>query len=80
LLFSPIGVVSEDDVKIVQTQKESKAAENAVKLTVYQQDEGEEATVAAPVADEPVVRETKKTEAAPAADVSDVIKKWSKKG
>jgi len=80
LLFSPIGVVSEDDVKIVQTQKESKAAENAVKLTVYQQDEGEEATVAAPVADEPVVRETKKTEAAPTADVSDVIKKWSKKG
>jgi len=83
LLFSPIGVVSEDDVKIVQTQKESKAAENAVKLTVYQQDEGEEAVAApaaAPVEDEPVVREVKKAEAAPAADVSDVIKKWSKKG
>jgi hypothetical protein len=80
LLFSPVGVVPEDDAKIVQTQKEAKAAENAVKLTVYQQDEGEEAAPAAPVADEPVVREAKKTEAAPAADVSDVIKKWSKKG
>jgi hypothetical protein len=80
LLFSPVGVVQEDDAKIVQTQKEAKAAENAVKLTVYQQDEGEEAAPAAPVADEPVVREAKKTEAAPAADVSDVIKKWSKKG
>jgi hypothetical protein len=78
LLFSPVGVVSEDDIKIVQTQKDSKAAENAVKLTVYQQDEGEEP--ATPVTDEPVVREVKKTEAAPAADVSDVIKKWSKKG
>jgi hypothetical protein len=80
LLFSPVGVVPEDDAKIVQRQKEAKAAENAVKLTVYQQDEGEEALPAAPVADEPVVRETKKTEAAPAADVSDGIKKWSKKG
>jgi hypothetical protein len=78
LLFSPVGVVSEDDIKIVQTQKDSKAAENAVKLTVYQQDEGEEP--ATPVTDEPVVREVKKTEAAPTADVSDVIKKWSKKG
>lgn len=80
LLFSPVGVVSEDDIKTVQTQKDSKAAENAVKLTVYQQDEGEEAAPAAPVTDEPVVRDVKKTEAAPAADVSDVIKKWSKKG
>jgi len=79
LLFSPAAVVPENDSDTVQRQKESKAAENAVKLTVYQQDEGEETTVAAPVSAEPVVRETKKTEAAPAADVSDVIKKWSKK-
>ena len=81
LLFSPAAVVPENDVEIIQRQKESKAAESAVKLTVYQQDEGsgEEVTPAAPVSDEPVIRETKKTEAAPAADVSDVIKKWSKK-
>ena len=90
LLFSPVGVVPEDDVEAIQRQKETKSAENAVKLTVYQQDEGEEG--AAPTAavvmpeseaavDEPVVREVKKAEpAAPAGDVSDVIKKWSKKG
>jgi hypothetical protein len=83
LLFSPSAVVPENDVAIVQQQKETKAAEGAIKLTVYQQDEGEEP--AAPVAamvvgDEPVIRETKKAEPTPSADVSDVIKKWSKKG
>jgi hypothetical protein len=80
LLFSPTAVVPEGDMETIQRQKEGKAAENAVKLTVYQQDEGEETTVAAPVDDEPVVREAKKADAAPTADVSDVIKKWSKKG
>jgi hypothetical protein len=93
LLFSPIGVVPEADVEAVQRQKETKAAENAVKLTVYQQDEGEETVVVAtatsatfnPVDEtavaEPVVRETKKAEpAAPSGDAADVIKKWSKKG
>lgn len=84
LLFSPAAVVPESDVEVIQRQKETKSAENAVKLTVYQQDEGEE--VAAPVVgeaviEEPVIRETKKTEpVAPTGDVSDVIKKWSKKG
>jgi hypothetical protein len=85
LLFSPAAAVPASDVEIVQRQRESKAAENAVKLTVYQQDETE--TVALPVAakpasDEPVVREPKKADA-PAtqtADAADVIKKWSKKG
>jgi hypothetical protein len=93
LLFSPIGVVPEGDAEAVQRQKETKAAENAVKLTVYQQDEGEETVVVAtatsatfnPVDEtavaEPVVRETKKVEpAAPSGDAADVIKKWSKKG
>lgn len=86
LLFSPAAAVAPDDVDTVQRQRESKAAENAVKLTVYQQDEGE--TVEAPAntatrntsTDEPIVKETKKSDPAPAgADVSDVIKKWSKK-
>ncbi len=85
LLFSPAAVVPENDVEVVQRQKETKAAENAIRLTVYQQDEGEASdgpVVTAPEAvSEPVIRETKKSEdAAPAADVSDVIKKWSKKG
>jgi len=92
LLFSPVGVVPQDDVEAVQRQKETKAAENAVKLTVYQQDEGEETVVVATATSatfnpteeavaEPVVRETKKAEpAAPSGDAADVIKKWSKKG
>jgi len=85
LLFSPAAVVPENDAETIQRQKETKAAENAVKLTVYQQDEGEAPegpiTTGAAALAEPVVRETKKAEAAaPAADVSDVIKKWSKKG
>jgi len=82
LLFSPTAVVPESDIETIQRQKESKAAESAVKLTVYQQDEGAEPSAPAvvmPVSEEPVIRETKKTEAAPSADVSDVIKKWSKK-
>jgi hypothetical protein len=88
LLFSPVGVVPEADVDTIQRQKESSAAESAIKLTVYQQDEGTE--VAAPAAqaeevadssDEPVLRETKKTEpVAASGEVADVIKKWSKKG
>jgi len=88
LLFSPVGVVPEADVDTIQRQKESPAAESAIKLTVYQQDEGTE--VAAPAAqaeevadssDEPVLRETKKTEpVAASGEVADVIKKWSKKG
>jgi len=81
LLFSPVGVVPEAAVHAVQTQKESSAAENAIKLTVYQQDEADGATeVTAPATDAPIVRESKKPEASPTSDVSDVIKKWSKKG
>ena len=85
LLFSPVGVVPENDVETIQRQKESKAAEFAIKLTVYQADEGEVAApasaVEAPVSDEPVLRETKKSEPVEASgEVSDVIKKWSKKG
>lgn len=85
LLFSPIAVVPEVDVEAVQRQRETKAAESAIKLTVYQQDEGESPEapiVTGPAAmSEPIIRDAKKADdAAPAADVSDVIKKWSKKG
>jgi hypothetical protein len=84
LLFSPAAVVPESDAETIKRQKETKAADSAVKLTVYQQDEGEapEApiTTGAAALAEPIVRETKKAEdVAPTADVSGVIKKWSKK-
>jgi hypothetical protein len=87
LLFSPIAVVPETDVEAVQRQRETKAAESAIKLTVYQQDEGESpeaptvTVTGAAAMSEPIIRDAKKADdAAPAADVSDVIKKWSKKG
>ena len=39
VLFSPASAVSESDYEIIKKQADSKAAENAVKLTVYQTDE-----------------------------------------
>lgn len=84
LLFSPVAAVPEDVYAIVREQGKSKAAENAIKLTVYKSDaqneEGE--APAQPVAhvQEPVVRETaRRASADNAEDVSDIVKKWSKK-
>lgn len=77
LLFSPVGAVPEEDLEIIARQAKSPAAEAAIKLNVYQMDsEGEEPSESAPVKRE-VVSDT--TEAK-AVDVSDVVKKWSKKG
>jgi hypothetical protein len=81
VLFSPVSGINPDDLEVLTNQSKTPAAENAIKLTVYQQDEGgkEEAVeVATPAA--PKVRESsKKAAAAPAADVADVIKEWTKK-
>lgn len=80
LLFSPIAAVTPETVEVIQRQKESSAAENAVKLTVYQADESKDTGEVAVAQAEPKVRETGATPtAAPAADVSDVVKKWAKK-
>lgn len=82
LLFSPVGAVKEEDLPAVQLQGKSPAAERAVKLTVYQNESQDEAPAeASPEVAEPKLREApKKVEAtAPAADVADVVKKWSKK-
>lgn len=76
LLFSPASAVNADDVDSVVAQGKSSAAEMAVKLTVYQADESTDG----PSESEPKLRDTgKKPEAVPTADVSDVVKKWSKK-
>jgi hypothetical protein len=72
--FSPVSALDDETAAIVQAQGQTPAAENAVKLNVYQSDEGE-----APAVAEPVLRKAEKTEAIPGEDVSDVIKKWSKK-
>jgi hypothetical protein len=81
LLFSPAGAVKEEDLATIQLQGKSPAAERAVKLTVYQNESQDEVTEAAPAVAEPKLREApKKADAtAPAADVADVVKKWSKK-
>lgn len=50
LLFSPISAVDADELDTIVAQGKSDAAERAVKLTVFQQDGGEETVeVAAPV-------------------------------
>ena len=79
VLFSPSAAVPEEDYEVVKTQGKSATAENAVKLTVYQQDGGAD-DVAAPEAAEPVKRESApKAAKAEANDVTDIVKKWSKK-
>jgi hypothetical protein len=86
VLFSPVAAVEEADYDTIARQRNSAAAEAAVKLTVYQADEAE-AAPAAPAApeqvasEEPKVRETaKKPEATIASgDVADAVKKWAKK-
>lgn len=93
VLFSPAGAVPQEDLAIIAQQAKSQAAENAIKLNVFQTDAtadgGEDFTPAqpAPVAvggveasvAEPVLRESKTTAGEAAADVSAVVKKWAKK-
>jgi hypothetical protein len=92
LLFSPVAAVEEVDIETLTQQSASQAALNAVKLTVYQQEESATAPATPefvgppkPTAEqlaerdaEPVLREAKKAEATE-ADVPDIIKKWAKK-
>jgi hypothetical protein len=90
LLFSAASAVPTEDLETIRDQGLSAAAINAVKMTVFQQDEGKaedlqpmpfSAPYEAPVAtEEPVVREAAKKAEPPAeADMSDVLKKWGKK-
>ena len=77
LLFSPAGAVDTADLEIVRRQGKSQAADNAIKLTVYQTDttESEEPEIVA----EPTKQESKKAEAAVTGEAADLVKKWSKK-
>jgi hypothetical protein len=82
VLFAPVGAVPDEDLEIIARQAKSPAAEAAVKLNVYQVDSSGEADV--PTAEpeveaEPVKRESKAAAGEKASDVSDVVKKWSKK-
>ena len=92
VLFSPAAGVNEDDLAIIARQSKSPAAEQAVKLTVFQVDtqpsEGDnEEFVPAPIPvdqidsfDEPVLRESStQAKAEVVADVKDIVNKWAKK-
>jgi hypothetical protein len=77
LLFSPVSAVPTESRDAIVRQSKTPAAESAIKLTVYKTDTPDEEVVQ-PVA-EPVKRETRKATAETADDVSDIVKKWTKK-
>lgn len=79
LLFSPMAAVPADMRDIVARQSKSPAAENAIKLTVYKADKATEEPEQPEGVGEPTVRQTKAPATEKAEDVSDIVKKWSKK-
>ena len=84
VVFSPAGKVEDSDLSIIARQAKSPAAENAVKMNVFQSDsEGGEAEAAQPADVREEIAEPTKRESTSAAstdkNVSDVVKKWAKK-
>jgi hypothetical protein len=85
VVFSPAGKVPDEDLQIIANQAKSPAAEAAIKMNVYQGDTAGEVEVPSHrnevVEDEapPVKVESKKAAASEEKDISDVVKKWSKK-
>ena len=84
VMFSPAGKVPDEDLQIIAKQAKSPAAENAVKMNVFQSDnEGGEAEAAQPADVREEIAEPTKRESTSAAstdkNVSDVVKKWAKK-
>lgn len=83
LLFSPFAAVDKDSISIIVEQGKSQAAENAVKLTVYQTDE-EDVSPVAPVAPEasadpePMLRKADAPQAK--ADAAELVNRWKSKG
>ena len=84
VLFSPAGKVPDADLQIIAQQAKSPAAEAAVKMNVFQADVTDEVPnhrndiAPEPEVEEPVKRESTKPAVAE-KDISDVVKKWSKK-
>lgn len=78
LLFSPVAAVPTDITEVILKQRDSIAAENAVKISIYEKS-GASANEETQIA-EPQLRDTPaKPAATPTGDVSDVVKKWAKK-
>ena len=83
VVFSPAGKVPDEDLPIIAQQAKSQAAEAAIKLNVFQSDSSGDTEVASHrneiKEDEPTKRESTKTAPADEKDITDVVKKWSKK-
>ena len=85
VVFSPAGKVPDEDLQIIANQAKSSAAESAIKMNVFQADSTGEIEVLSHrneiVEDEspPVKVESKKAATSEEKDISDVVKKWSKK-
>jgi len=85
VVFSPAGKVPDEDLQIIANQAKSPVAESAIKMNVFQADSTGEVEVPSHrneiVEDEapPVKVESKKAAAVEEKDISDVVKKWSKK-
>lgn len=79
LLFSPMAAVPADIRDAITRQSKSAAAENAIKLTVYKAEASAEQPEQPESVPEPSVRQTKTPTTEKAEDVSEIVKKWSKK-
>ena len=85
VVFSPAGKVPDEDLQTIANQAKSPAAEAAIKMNVFQADSTGEIEVPSHrnevVEDEapPVKVESKKAATTEEKDISDVVKKWSKK-
>jgi hypothetical protein len=85
VVFSPAGKVPDEELQIIASQAKSQAAEAAVKMNVFQGDTAGEVEVPShrneiPEDEAPPVKvESKKAAAVEEKDISDVVKKWSKK-
>jgi hypothetical protein len=85
VVFSPAGKVPDEDLLAIAAQAKSPAAESAIKMNVFQADSTGEVEVPSHrnevVEDEapPVKVESKKAATTDEKDISDVVKKWSKK-
>jgi hypothetical protein len=85
VVFSPAGKVPDEDLLTIAAQAKSPAAESAIKMNVFQADSTGEVEVPShrnEVAEDeapPVKVESKKAATTEEKDISDVVKKWSKK-
>jgi len=84
VVFSPAGKVEDEVLLVIASQAKSPAAEAAIKMNVFQADSTGEVEVPSHrsevVEDSPPVKvESKKAAATEEKDISDVVKKWSKK-